>query len=229
MLSPLLQCDLFAGDDVHHRGSFSESRFHFRPVLRRYLVVLAVAVQELSGLGISLDMIIRALASMPCVPGRFEHVDAGQPFQVIVDYAHTDDGLRNVLRAARGISSGRLMVVFGCGGDRDRTKRPKMGAVVAELSDYAIITSDNPRTERPEQILLDIEVGIRQKGWRKDDHYLVMLDRAEAIRRAIHMAGPGDLVLIAGKGHEDYQIVGSQRLPFDDRLVARAVLEARFG
>lgn len=176
------------------------------------------------GLGVPVDTIVQALGSLQNVPGRFEHVDAGQNFQVIVDYAHTDDGLRNVLSAARGICDGRLIVVFGCGGDRDKMKRPKMGAVAAQLGDFAIVTSDNPRSEDPERILLDIEVGLQHAGKQKYDDYEMILDRTEAIRRAIGMAKAGDVIMIAGKGHEDYQILGNKRIHFDDREVARAIL-----
>ncbi|MFO7973051.1 MAG: UDP-N-acetylmuramoyl-L-alanyl-D-glutamate--2,6-diaminopimelate ligase [Candidatus Hydrogenedentota bacterium] len=177
------------------------------------------------GLELPLSAVIKGLASAPSVPGRFERVVAGQAFEVIVDYAHTEDGLRNVLEAARAICKGKLIVVFGCGGDRDRGKRPKMGAAAGELADYSIITSDNPRTEDPEKILLDIEVGIRRAGKHRPEDYLMVLDRTEAIRKGISMARPGDVVLIAGKGHEDYQILGTERIHFDDREVARAVLE----
>jgi len=177
------------------------------------------------GLELPLTAIIKGLVSAPSVPGRFERIVSGQDFEVIVDYAHTEDGLRNVLEAARAICSGKLIVVFGCGGDRDRGKRPKMGAAAGELADYSIITSDNPRTEDPEKILLDIEVGIRRIGKHRPEDYLMVLDRAEAIREGISMAGPGDVVLIAGKGHENYQILGTKRIHFDDREVARAMLE----
>jgi UDP-N-acetylmuramoyl-L-alanyl-D-glutamate--2,6-diaminopimelate ligase len=186
------------------------------------LAVMAVC----GGLGVPLAAIAEALAAVESVPGRFERVDAGQPFQVIVDYAHTEDGLRNVLRAAREICRKRVLVVFGCGGDRDRTKRPKMARAVAELGDYAVVTSDNPRTEEPKSILLDIEAGMRDAGKNRDEHYLVIEDRRRAIETAIAMACPGDLVLIAGKGHEDYQILGTERVPFDDRVVARIAIEA---
>ncbi|NUM56081.1 MAG: UDP-N-acetylmuramoyl-L-alanyl-D-glutamate--2,6-diaminopimelate ligase [Candidatus Hydrogenedentes bacterium] len=179
------------------------------------------------GLGVPVQAIADALGTLRNVPGRFEHVDAGQDFQVIVDYAHTDDGLRNVLTAARGICEGRVIVVFGCGGDRDKTKRPKMGAVAAELADFAIVTSDNPRSEDPERILLDIEVGLQHANKRKYDDYEMILDRSEAIRRATAIAKPGDLIMIAGKGHEDYQILGNKRIHFDDREVARAILAER--
>ena len=158
------------------------------------------------------------------VPGRFEHVDAGQDFHVIVDYAHTDDRLRNVLVAAREICEGRVIVMVGCGGERDKGKRPKLCGVAAEVADFGIVTSDNPRSEDPERILLDIEVGLQHARKHKYDNYEMVLDRTEAIRRAIGMAKPGDLVMIAGKGHEDYQILGGKRIHFDDREVARAIL-----
>ncbi|MDX9972740.1 MAG: UDP-N-acetylmuramoyl-L-alanyl-D-glutamate--2,6-diaminopimelate ligase [FCB group bacterium] len=179
-----------------------------------------------AGLGVPLDTIAEGLESIT-VPGRFEHVDAGQDFQVIVDYAHTDDGLMNVLKAARAICRGRVVCVFGCGGDRDRTKRPKMARVAAELADFCIITSDNPRTEDLLRIIDEVEAGMRNAGKRRDAEYLVIADRATAIRRAIEMASAGDLILIAGKGHEDYQIIGTERIHFDDREVARNILEGR--
>lgn len=177
------------------------------------------------GLGLRPEEIASGLASMTRVPGRFELVDRGQPFSVIVDYAHTDDGLRNVLEAARPLCGGRLIVVFGCGGDRDRGKRPRMGAVAAGLADFVILTSDNPRTEDPLRILMDIEVGVQQQGKRKYDDYEVIENREEAIRRALRLARPGDAVVIAGKGHEPYQIIGTQRHAFDDREVAARLLE----
>ena len=179
------------------------------------------------GLGVPLEAIAEGIGSLECVPGRFEHIDAGQPYQVVVDYAHTEDGLRNVLRAARAICSGKVITVFGCGGDRDKGKRPKMAAAVAELGDLAIITSDNPRTEDPARILLDVEAGMAGAGKAEGKEYWKVLDRAEAIRQGVALAEPGDLVLIAGKGHEDYQILGTETIHFDDREVARAVLEER--
>lgn len=185
------------------------------------------AVAACGGLGVPVDAIAAALASMTRVPGRFEPVDVGQDFQVVVDYAHTDDALMNVLAAARTLCKKRIICVFGCGGDRDRGKRPKMGRVAASASDFAILTSDNPRTEDPARILLDIEAGVQSAGKRKGDDYLVIEERAEAIARALDMAKAGDLVLIAGKGHEDYQIIGKERRHFDDRETARALLERR--
>jgi UDP-N-acetylmuramoyl-L-alanyl-D-glutamate--2,6-diaminopimelate ligase len=175
--------------------------------------------------GISIDTIAEAIHSLPPIPGRFESIDCGQPFHVIVDYAHTDDGLRNVLQAARPICSGTLRVVFGCGGDRDKGKRPKMAAVAAELGDYAIVTSDNPRSESPERILMDIEVGLQHAGKKRGDDYDVIESRKEAIETMLSKAEPGDLVMIAGKGHEDYQILADKTIHFDDREIARDWLE----
>jgi UDP-N-acetylmuramoyl-L-alanyl-D-glutamate--2,6-diaminopimelate ligase len=179
------------------------------------------------GLGIRPVHVAEGLVSLPRIPGRFDRVDAGQDFLVIVDYAHTEDGLKNVLGAARAICRKRILVVFGCGGDRDKTKRPKMAAAVARQADYAVITSDNPRTEDPLSIIADVEAGLITSGRKRGVDYRVIPDRAEAIRETIAMARPGDLVMIAGKGHEDYQIIGARRIHFDDREVARAVLEAR--
>ncbi|MEW6726719.1 MAG: UDP-N-acetylmuramoyl-L-alanyl-D-glutamate--2,6-diaminopimelate ligase [Bacillota bacterium] len=180
------------------------------------LGVTAAALGE----GIPVQDIVNALSTAPGVPGRFEQVDAGQDFTVIVDYAHTPDGLENVLRAAREIAPGRVISVFGCGGDRDRGKRPRMGAVSARHADFSVITSDNPRTEDPLAIIAEIEPGVRSAG----GSYTVVPDRREAIRSALQMAKNGDIVVIAGKGHETYQIVGGTRYPFDDRDVARATL-----
>jgi len=179
------------------------------------------------GLGLPIGEVAAGIEALRAVPGRFELVDAGQDFSVVVDYAHTEDGLRNVLRAARELCPRRMLVVFGCGGDRDRTKRPKMGAAVAEAADFAILTSDNPRTEDPVCILRDVEAGMETAGKVRDMDYLVIEDRAEAIHRAVGMATRGDLVLIAGKGHEDYQIIGEERRHFDDREVAREALDGR--
>ncbi len=155
------------------------------------------------------------------VPGRFEGVDRGQDFGVIVDYAHTPDALANVLRAALDLTQGRLICVFGCGGDRDRGKRPEMGRIASDLADLVVVTSDNPRTEDPEAIIRDILPGVDSES------PIVEPDRRRAVERAIHEAGAGDLVLIAGKGHETYQIVGRERRYFDDREVAREVLDGR--
>ena len=169
------------------------------------------------------------------VPGRFQVVsDASDDVRVIVDYAHTDDALKNLLETARPLATGRVVTVFGCGGDRDRTKRPLMGAVAARLSDLVIVTSDNPRSEDPERIIDEIRRGIVMpadrlvaKGQQKGTPSLAIVDRREAIEKAIKDARRGDLVLIAGKGHEKYQVIGDRTLPFDDVDVARAALARR--
>jgi len=174
-------------------------------------------------LGFDLEATARALKVCGGAPGRFERVGGASDFAVVVDYAHTDDALRNVLRTAREVAAGRVITVFGCGGDRDRTKRAPMGEAAAALSDVVIATSDNPRTEDPERILAEIEVGLRAAG----KPYEKIVDRRAAIRRAVAEARPGDLVLIAGKGHEDYQIIGTEKIHFDDREVAREALKHR--
>ncbi|MFZ5631877.1 MAG: UDP-N-acetylmuramoyl-L-alanyl-D-glutamate--2,6-diaminopimelate ligase [Bacillota bacterium] len=174
--------------------------------------------------GFNPDLVAKALETAGGVSGRFELVDCGQDFTVVVDYAHTPDGLENILKAARSVTSGRLINVFGCGGDRDRTKRPIMGEIAGRYSDLPIITSDNPRTEDPLRIIEDVEEGIKRVL--KPGQYRVMPDRREAIRAAITEAKSGDMVLIAGKGHEDYQIIGRQKFHFDDREEARKVLQS---
>ena len=159
-----------------------------------------------------------AFAKVPGVPGRVERVSSPDAdFAVMVDYAHTPDGLQNVLETIRGITSKRVIVVFGCGGDRDRTKRPLMGRIASDLADVAIVTSDNPRTEDPEAIIAEVRTGMTGP-------HETIVDRAEAIRRAISQARPGDTVVLAGKGHEPYQIIGGRRIAFDDREVARQAL-----
>ncbi|WP_390624748.1 UDP-N-acetylmuramoyl-L-alanyl-D-glutamate--2,6-diaminopimelate ligase [Anthocerotibacter panamensis] len=173
-------------------------------------------------LGLPLAELAARLATFYGVPGRVERVDApGQDITVLVDYAHTPDGLENLLRATRPFVQGRLICVFGCGGDRDRTKRPKMGEIVSRLADVAVVTSDNPRTEDPERILADIVAGMPTPP------EVIQVDRRIAIEHAILMAQPGDGVVIAGKGHEDYQILGREKFPFDDRIEARRALNLR--
>ena len=181
--------------------------------------ILAACCAGLS-YGLPADIIARGIAQCRAVPGRFERVDEGQPFVVVVDYAHTDDALRNVISMARSLEPKRVVTLFGCGGDRDRTKRPIMGQVAAELSDFVVLTSDNPRSEDPIDIMNDVLVGLR----RKDTPCLVEPDRATAIRRAIEEARPGDILILAGKGHETYQVLKDRTIPFDDREVAREVL-----
>jgi UDP-N-acetylmuramoyl-L-alanyl-D-glutamate--2,6-diaminopimelate ligase len=170
--------------------------------------------------GIPLEKIEEGIKNLKAVPGRFERVDAGQPFLVIVDYAHTDDALRNLLSTARELTRHRLLVVFGCGGDRDRAKRPLMGEAAGSLSDLAVLTSDNPRGEDPLLIMNDAMVGLQKVG----KPYRAELDRETAIRKALEEAREGDVVVLAGKGHETYQVLKDQTLPFDDREVARKIL-----
>ncbi len=177
-------------------------------------------------LGIDLDTIAAGLAATPSVPGRFELIDVGQPFVVAVDYAHKPDALERLLTSARNLRPRQLITVFGCGGDRDRAKRPVMGRIAATLSDLAVITSDNPRSEDPHAIIKEIVAGARGPD-PTGARCVVEADRAAAIRRAVARAGPGDIVLIAGKGHEPYQLVGGRRLDFDDRREARAALLER--
>src|SRR3989449_4699673 len=174
-------------------------------------------------LGLEPSAIARALATVGTVPGRFEQVQAGQPFLVVVDYAHTPDALERVLTTARKLTRGRLGVVFGCGGDRDRGKRPIMGEIAARLGDRVWVTSDNPRSERPEAIIDEVVAGVRRTG-AAASRYATEVDRAAAIRGALAWAEAGDTVVIAGKGHETYQIVGADVLAFDDREVARQIL-----
>jgi UDP-N-acetylmuramoyl-L-alanyl-D-glutamate--2,6-diaminopimelate ligase len=193
---------------------------------------LAVAAGIAVGLGVAPDVIARGVAACPQVPGRMERVGSpeGGPV-VLVDYAHTPDAVEKVLRTTRALTQGRLLAVFGCGGDRDRTKRPLMAQAVARFADRAVLTSDNPRTEDPLAILAEVERGLgdlaRVEPARLSDSersYAVLADRREAIELAIRSARTGDTVVIAGKGHEDYQIVGTEKLPFDDREEARRVL-----
>jgi len=186
------------------------------------LAAISVGLRE----GIAVDAIREAIEKMKGVPGRFEVVDEGQKFTVVVDYAHTPDGLENVLKTARRIAGGRLITVFGCGGDRDAGKRPVMGRISGERSDYTVITSDNPRSEDPKKIEEQIEAGLRRI---ENARYTVITDRRQAIRHALLRAGEGDFVVIAGKGHETYQVVGSAVLPFDDRQVAREILVKEIG
>ena len=195
------------------------------PLVGQYnLENLLAAVGAVLHLGLDLQLVANVIPEFPGVPGRMERVQISteQDISVIVDYAHTPDSLENLLKAARPFIPGKVICVFGCGGDRDRTKRPKMGKIAAELADVAVVTSDNPRTEDPERILQDILAGIADTV-----QPTVICDRAIAIRTAILQAQPGDGVLLAGKGHEDYQILGTEKIHFDDREHARDALQQR--
>ena len=172
--------------------------------------------------GFTWDAISGALSDFRRVPGRFETIEEGQPFMVVVDYAHTDDALRNVIAIARELGPKRVITLFGCGGDRDRAKRPLMGMAAAEGSDFVVLTSDNPRSEDPLAIINDALVGLR----RFDTPHVIEPDRHKAIELALHEAKPGDVVILAGKGHEPYQILKDRTIVFDDREVAREVLRS---
>ena len=186
------------------------------------LAAIGVALHE----GATLDQVRQAVAQVTNVPGRFERVLAGQSFTVVVDYAHTEDALVRLLTAAQTLKTGRIITVFGCGGDRDRSKRPKMGEAAVRYSDVVILTSDNPRTEDPQAILDQVEQGVIN-ALQQQPHvqYRKIIDRREAIEEAMRAAQGADMVLIAGKGHEDYQIIGTKKHHFDDREVARHAIE----
>nr|MBA3601765.1 UDP-N-acetylmuramoyl-L-alanyl-D-glutamate--2,6-diaminopimelate ligase [Acidobacteriota bacterium] len=188
-----------------------------KPHVYNMLAATAVALE----LGYDLDKISEGLKRCAGAPGRFERVPHDGNFALVVDYAHSDDALLNTLKTARELTSGKLITVFGCGGDRDKTKRAPMGEVAGSHSDLVIVTSDNPRTENPLQIISEIEVGLQKTN----SQYLVISDRREAIHQAIAKAKLNDVVLIAGKGHETYQIVGGDKFHFDDREIAREALE----
>ncbi len=181
-----------------------------------YNILLAVGVALKCGLNIT--DVIKAVSSFRSVPGRFERVDGIDEFSVIVDYAHTPDALENVLKSAKALTEKKLIVVFGCGGDRDKTKRPLMGNIAAAYGDLVIVTSDNPRTELPQAIIDDIIRDIKSKSYVK-----IEIDRKEAIKKAIRAASFGDVILIAGKGHETYQIIGKEKFDFDDRVVSKTI------
>jgi UDP-N-acetylmuramoyl-L-alanyl-D-glutamate--2,6-diaminopimelate ligase len=197
---------------------------------------ILAAVATAMALDVPFSAIEKGIAALKNVPGRFQVVsEPADDVRVVVDYAHTDDALKNLLETARPMAAARVITVFGCGGDRDRSKRPLMGAVAARLSDLVIITSDNPRSEDPNHIIDEIKRGIVMPADRtpprgtpaKSTPHLAIVDRKAAIERAVRDAAPGDLVLIAGKGHEKYQVIGDRTLSFDDVEVARAALARR--
>ncbi len=205
-------------DGTEFTVSYNQEKVLFKTsLIGRFNVYNALgAIAVCLAKGISLQKIASLLSSFKSVQGRLERVENTKGIHVFVDYAHTDDALSNVLLTLKEFAQGRLITVFGCGGDRDQAKRPKMGSVAEALSDYVIVTSDNPRTEDPLQIIKQILVGIKNPK-----HILVEPDRAEAIKKALRAAKPGDIVLIAGKGHETYQIFSDATLPFDDREIVR--------
>jgi len=211
-----LRCDLegTSFEVIHPGGRFALSS----PLLGRFNAdnLLAAAAASLS-LGVAEEEIVEGARSVARVPGRLERVEAGQPYPILVDYAHTEDALRRLLLAVADLTHKKIILVFGCGGDRDKGKRAPMGKVAGSLADIAIATSDNPRSEDPEAILLEVEEGLAASGATK---FLKIPDRREAIRAAIGLANPGTVVVVAGKGHERIQVIGDLAIPFDDREVA---------
>jgi UDP-N-acetylmuramoyl-L-alanyl-D-glutamate--2,6-diaminopimelate ligase len=204
--------------DVQHEGGRQRIESKLCGLMNVYNLTAAFGCGLTAGL--TAEEAAAGLASCEAVPGRFERIDEGQPFLVVVDYAHTDDALRNTIETARALKPKRVITLFGCGGDRDRAKRPLMGQTAAELSDYVVVTSDNPRSEDPLAIINDAMVGVR----RTDTRHAVEPEREKAIKKALDEAGPGDVVLLAGKGHETYQVLRDRTIAFDDREVAREAL-----
>jgi UDP-N-acetylmuramoyl-L-alanyl-D-glutamate--2,6-diaminopimelate ligase len=227
----------FSLDGLSFEVRTPRGMFHVRSALvgrpNAYNILAAAAAAM--ALDLPFSAIEAGISNLEQVPGRFQVVsDPADDVRVIVDYAHTDDALRNLLETARPLATGRVVTVFGCGGDRDRTKRPLMGAVAARLSDLVVVTSDNPRSEDPGKIIEEILRGIvmpadriAPKGQRGSTPSLAIVDRREAIEKAIKDAKPGDLLLLAGKGHEKYQVIGDRTTPFDDVEIARAALARR--
>jgi UDP-N-acetylmuramoyl-L-alanyl-D-glutamate--2,6-diaminopimelate ligase len=211
------------GTDLDLATPMGKIEFHLRLIGRPNIYNVMAATGAALRLGIGLDDIRAGAEALEGVPGRVELVDAGQDFMVVVDYAHSPDALENLLKTVSQLPHQKLVTVFGCGGDRDRTKRPIMGEIATKMSDLVFATSDNPRSENPLDILNEIEAGLS----RGPAPYEVIPDRRKAIRTAIWAAHAGDIVVIAGKGHEDYQIIGTSVLPFDDRKLARELIQER--
>jgi len=233
---PILRYRLHASADFYTKGLVCDamgSRFELHtpvghrpvnfPLLGDYNVMNALAAAAAAvSQGVALDAVVKGLEKIHGVPGRMESISSPRGFTVVVDYAHTDDALRQVMTALKKLKPKHLITVFGCGGDRDRTKRPLMGEAAAQLSDEVIVTSDNPRSEDPAKITLDVEVGVRRI---RTEGYQIILDRESAIKQAFSIAQAGDIVLLAGKGHENYQILKDRTIPFDDREVARRLVK----
>jgi UDP-N-acetylmuramoyl-L-alanyl-D-glutamate--2,6-diaminopimelate ligase len=213
----------FDFNGAHYQLEVGQRKLLVRlPLIGRFNVYNSLAALAAGvACGLNLREAVINLAAAPQVPGRLENVAERRPFKVFVDYAHTPDALHNALVTLRELDPHRIISVFGCGGDRDASKRPRMGAIAEEGSDHVIITSDNPRSEEPSAIISDIKKGFRS------NRFEAIEDRREAIGRAVTMAGDGDIVLIAGKGHEDYQIFADRTIDFDDRRVARQFIHDR--
>jgi UDP-N-acetylmuramoyl-L-alanyl-D-glutamate--2,6-diaminopimelate ligase len=217
-----------SGLDFDIRTPRGVVRVHSKLVGKPNVYNILGAVGTALELGVPIEAVEDGLRRLPGVPGRFEVVSSeSDDVTVVVDYAHTDDALRNLLETARPLAARRLITLFGAGGDRDRTKRPLMGMVAARLSDVVVITSDNPRGEDPAQIIEEVKRGADAETRQSNASIVTEVDRRQAILQAVRDAGPGDVVLIAGKGHEKYQEVAGRRLPFDDIDVAREALEER--
>lgn len=202
-----------------------EIPFQIKLPMRHNIANVTMVLGALDLLGYDLEDFRGALAEIPGIPGRLERVSGSDQFQIFVDYAHTPDAIENVLREARKLNPKRVLTLFGCGGDRDRTKRPLMAKAACEFSDLVVLTSDNPRSEDPELILEDIKKGIPKNS--RGPEIVEILDRAQAIEKIVALAGPGDAVFVLGKGHEDYQIIGDRKIPFDDRLVIQESLKRK--
>ncbi len=207
--------DMIFGEETLPVATRLQGRFNVYNSLAAAAVAFEMRVDN--------ESILDGLGALAGVPGRFENIDCGQPFTALVDYAHTPDGVRSLLDACREVTSGRVIIVVGCGGDRDRSKRPLVGNVATEMSDLCVITSDNPRSEDPEAIIDMILEGVR--GEFPPERYTIVVDRREAIKRALSEARQGDLVVVAGKGHESGQIFPDRVIPFDDRQVVRECLK----
>ena len=222
------QADVLAKDirfDMSHTeflltANKGQMKFKTKLIGRHNVYNILAAISWALSEGLDLSTIKSAIEGLYLVPGRLEKINSDGDFWVFVDYAHTEDALKNVIKTLRQLSAHRIIVVFGCGGERDKTKRPKMGYAVTELADYAIITNDNPRREDPERIIEDIKKGIRK------NNYYVIPDRKEAIRKALTIAESGDIVLVAGKGHENYQILKDRIIQFDDRRIVKECLSS---
>jgi UDP-N-acetylmuramoyl-L-alanyl-D-glutamate--2,6-diaminopimelate ligase len=213
----------FDGLDLRFRDKGDPLSLRSPLVGRHNVLNLLAAFGVGRALGFETKMLLQVLGEARGAPGRYEKVEAGQPFVAVVDYAHTDDALKNLLETTRALSHGKILTVFGCGGDRDRSKRPLMGAVAVRLSDHVVLTSDNPRSEDPLAIIREIDLGTR--GLQSNAEVLIEPDRRKAIALAISLAAPGDVLLVTGKGHESYQIIGDQVIPFDDREVIKEILD----
>ncbi len=214
----------FNGTEFFILTNDSQWRVQSKMIGRHNVFNSLAAACACDALGVEMDVIVKALETIDRVPGRLARVDTGSDYRVFVDYAHTDDALVNVLTALRPITPGRLIVVFGCGGDRDHSKRPRMAQAALETATHVVITSDNPRSENPQKIIEDILEGVEESQRSRVE---VQVDRYDAICHAISMAEDGDVVLLAGKGHETYQVVGTQRLDFDDAKVAAECIALR--